>query len=76
MLKRCHPFRYKSIYSGAGPDNHAPEFQVLICSPEVDLNKTISELRAQRDEIDVVIRQLEAMKDGAGETLRSTGASS
>jgi hypothetical protein len=38
----------------------------------MDLNKTISELRAQRDRIEGVIQQLEAMKDGAPVKTRST----
>ena len=38
----------------------------------MDLNKTIVELRAQRDKIDAVIKQLEAMSDGSPVRTRST----
>jgi hypothetical protein len=38
----------------------------------MDLDKTISDLRVQRDKIDAVIQQLEAMRDGVPMKTHST----
>jgi len=38
----------------------------------MDLNKTIEGLREQRDKIESVIKQLEAMRDGFPMKIRST----